>query len=156
MEKMTQGFANCTPEILEDRLVDFGAAVCVAVRKMRRDVVGLQIMRQLVRSATSPAANYAEARGAESRRDFIHKLQICLKELRETSVWLKFAARLGRRDDSLSEATDECNQLIAIFVVTVRTAKAPLSVGRGPNQKSLIANHKSQIHFASATRYPPR
>ena len=97
MEKTSQTFPNCTPAILKDRLIDFGAAVCVAVRKMRRDVVGLQIVRQLVRSGTSPAANYPEARGAESRRDFIHKLQICLKELRETSVWLKLTARLGRR-----------------------------------------------------------
>jgi len=82
-----------------------------------------EIGRQLVRSATSPAANYAEARAAESRRDFVHKMQICLKELRETSVWLRFTERLGRQSDDVAELADECSQLIAIFVTSINTAK---------------------------------
>jgi len=73
-----------TSAALENRLIDFGSAVCDAVRHLPNDHVGSHFSRQLVRSATSPAANYAEARGAESRRDFAHKMQICLKELRET------------------------------------------------------------------------
>lgn len=91
---------------------------------MPKDVVGTHIVRQLTRSATSPAANHAEARGAESRRDFVHKLQICLKELRETSIWLRFVARLGRPNDSVTQVIDECNQLIAIFVATIKSLKA--------------------------------
>ena len=51
------------------------------------------ISRQILRSGTSPAPNYGEARGAESRADFVHKLKIALKELNETSVWLKMTAR---------------------------------------------------------------
>ncbi len=72
-----------TPNALEERLIDFGADICKAVRRLPKDYVGTHLNRQLVRSATSPAANYAEARGAESTRDFVHKMQICLKELRE-------------------------------------------------------------------------
>ena len=113
-----------TPQALEARLIDFGAEVCRVVRQMPRDSVGVQISRQLVRSATSPAANYAEACAAESRRDFIHKMRICLKELRETWVWLRFSERLDGENDTLSVLIDECNQLISIFVKSVKTAKA--------------------------------
>ena len=91
---------------------------------MPRDMVGVHVGRQLLRSATSPAANYAAARGAESHRDFMHKIQICLKELREVSVWLQLATRLGPKyldDDGLER---ECGELIAIFVKSVNTAKS--------------------------------
>ncbi len=111
-----------TPRDLEERLLDFGAAICESLRRLPPDLVGVHVGRQLVRSATSPAANYAEARGAESRRDFVHKLQICLKELRETSVWL----RLGRRlcEGVFAERLlDECNELIAMFVKSINTSK---------------------------------
>jgi len=75
-------------------LIDFGAGVCDVARRFPRDMVAAHLRRQLIRAATSPAANYAEARSAESRRDFVHKMQVCLKELRETSVWLRFVRRL--------------------------------------------------------------
>jgi four helix bundle protein len=78
--------AKPTPDGLQDRLIEFGAAVCGALGDLPNDLVGSHVSRQLIRSATSPAANYAEARGAESRQDFIHKMQLRLKELRETSV----------------------------------------------------------------------
>ena len=110
---------------LENRLVDFGTDVCQALRRIPRDLVGAHLSRQLVRSATSPAANYAEARGAESRRDFIHKMQICLKELRETAVWLRFAERIFGRKLVPRGLARECRELIAIFVKSVNTAKAP-------------------------------
>lgn len=79
---------------------------------------------RLVRSASSPAANYAEAREAESHRDFIHKLQICLKELRETAVWLRTIARAAPASRDLRSLERECSELTAIFVASVRTAKA--------------------------------
>ena len=116
--------ARFTPQSLQDRLLDFATAVCRALTRMPRDMVGVHVGRQLLRSATSPAANYAEARGAESHRDFMHKIQICLKELREASVWLQLAVRLGPRyldDDGLER---ECSELIAIFVKSVNTAKS--------------------------------
>ena len=117
-----------TPEALEDRLIDFGAAVCQAVRNLPHDLAGAHLGRQLIRSATSPAANYAEARGAESRRDFVHKTQICLKELRETFVWLRLVQRLFDSRVATEKLNTECNELIAIFVKTIVTAKRPTLV----------------------------
>ncbi len=114
-----------TGEALEDRLIDFGAAVCQSIRNLPNDLAGTHLCRQLVRSATSPAANYAEARGAKSRRDFAHKLQICLKELRETYVWLRFVHRLFGSKIVTRELRQECNELIAIFVKSILTAKTP-------------------------------
>ena len=113
-----------TPEALEDRLIDFAAAVCQAVRNLPHDLAGAHLCRQLIRSATSPAANYAEARGAESRRDFVNKTQICLKELRETFVWLRLMHRLFGSRIATGQLRKECNQLIAIFVRTIVTARS--------------------------------
>jgi len=112
-----------TPAELENRLIDFGAAVCETIQHLPNDLVGSHISRQVVRSATSPAANYAEARGAESRRDFVHKVQICLKELRETLVWLRFVKRLTIIDVNVSGLEGECNELVSIFVQSVKTAR---------------------------------
>ena len=111
-----------SPERLQDRLTAFAVAVC----KSRPGVpVGQAMERfgdQVTRSACSVAANYAEARAAESRRDFVHKMQICLKELRETGVWLEI---LGRIDtpDPLQGLVKECDELTGIFVGSIKTAK---------------------------------
>lgn len=121
--------ANCrlmkpNPQVLEDRLIDFGTAVGLALRRMPRDIAGIHISKQMIRSATSPAANYAEARSAESRRDFAHKMQICLKELRETSVWLRMADRIGL--EGAGVLIGECNELLSNFVSSIKTVKASL------------------------------
>ena len=115
--------SKLTPNTLENRLIDFGAAVCEAVRRLPKDLVVTHLVRQVIRSATAPAANYAEARSAESRRDFVHKMQICLKELRETLVWLRFASRVGGREVDVTGLEHECNQLVSIFVMSVKTAR---------------------------------
>ncbi len=112
-----------SPQILEARLIDFGTAICNALRLMPKDLVGAHVSRQLIRSCTSPAANYAEARGAESRRDFMHKMQISLKELRETSIWLRFAYRLCGRKPDVSQLSAECDELISIFVQSINTLR---------------------------------
>ena len=79
---------------------------------------------QLIRSSTSAAPNYAEAQNAESRRDFIHKMKICLKELSETRVWLKFARRKDLCDRKpVEDALKESRELIRIFAKSVRTAQ---------------------------------
>jgi four helix bundle protein len=76
---------------LEERLLGFAVQACRIVERLPPTVIGRHVGMQLVRSVTSPPANYAEAQGAESRRDFVHKLH-CLKELRETRAWLKFVS----------------------------------------------------------------
>lgn len=112
-------------EQLEERLIDFGASVCLVIRRLPKDLPGIHVSKQLVRCSTSPAANYAEARGSESRRDFAHKLHICLKELRETSVWLRFICRI-QLEQALAAELRECDELISIFVKSLCTTKASL------------------------------
>ena len=77
----------------------------------------------MIRSSTSPGANYSEATDAESRRDFIHKMKICLKELRETHFWLKFKSGVAAHDTNDDALMKECDELIAIFVASLKTAR---------------------------------
>ena len=87
--------------------------------------VGNHIAGQLIRAETSPAPNYGEAQSAESRLDFIHKMKISLKELRETRIWLLMIVK-GNLVTSISELkslTSEINELISIFVTSISTAK---------------------------------
>ena len=109
---------------LEDRLLRFAADTCRVAEQMPASRTGNHICSQLIRCGTSPSANYAEARGSESRRDFVHKLKLCLKELRESLAWLRLVARLDLRPPAqLETVLGEANELIAIMVVSVRTAK---------------------------------
>jgi four helix bundle protein len=112
-----------TPKQLEERLIDFSVSVIGVVESLPNTKAGNHIASQLIRSGTSPAPNYGEAQSAESRRDFIHKMKIALKELRETMIWLKIIdrKRLSESDD-LPSVVAECNELIAIFVSSTRTA----------------------------------
>src|SRR5262245_11416496 len=108
---------------LQLRIQRFGVSVCRSLRRVRRDEVNRYVMSQLVRSSLSPGANYAEARAAESRRDFVHKMQICLKEIRETGVWLDYLSELAEDRADRSAIRQECEALTAIFVASLRTAR---------------------------------
>ncbi|OYV05289.1 MAG: four helix bundle protein [Verrucomicrobiales bacterium VVV1] len=111
------------PQELEDRLIDFAVVMIGLVESLPNTKAGSHIAGQLLRSGTSPAPNYGEARSAESRRDFIHKMKISLKELRETMIWLKIVSRKHlAKEQVVSTAISECNELIAIFVSSTRTA----------------------------------
>jgi four helix bundle protein len=108
---------------LEDRLIDFAVMVIDIVEALPNSKAGNHIAGQLVRSGTSPAPNYGEARSAESRKDFIHKMKISLKELRETLIWLKVILRKKMAERSiLVSAISECEELISIFVASTKTA----------------------------------
>ena len=114
---------NMKPQELEDRLIDFTVMVIGVVEALPNSKAGNHIAGQLVRSGTSPAPNYGEARSAESRKDFIHKMKISLKELRETVIWLKIISRKRLAEEALtSSAIKECGELIAIFISSTRTA----------------------------------
>jgi four helix bundle protein len=110
---------------LEGRLIDFAVRIIEVGRALPKTRVGNHIAGQLVRCGTSPAPNYGEAQGAESRSDFIHKMKVCLKELRETRVWLVMIVRAGliKPASKLDSLIDENNQLIAIFVKSIQTAR---------------------------------
>jgi len=110
-------------DALQRRLVLFGVAICQSLRGLRRDPAVAHVSAQLIRSATAPAAIYAEARAAESRRDFVHKMQLCLKELRETAVWLQFMRELASDGSRCESLAQECGELTASFVASLRTAR---------------------------------
>jgi four helix bundle protein len=90
---------------------------------------GIIWQEQLVRCGTSHALNYGEAQSGESRKDFIHKIKIVLKELRETFVALKIIhkAKLFSTEEKLQIALKENNELISIFVKSVETAQTNLN-----------------------------
>ena len=111
---------------LEDRVVQFAARcvkVCGAIPAT--NVGSSNMADQLFRSSTSVAANYAEAAEAESRKDFIHKLKVAMKELSETRVWLKICAESGYVAKSrLTKLVAEAEELTKIFASSVITARA--------------------------------
>ncbi len=111
---------------LEERLITFAVAILDVAEKMPATRIGNHIAGQIIRSGTSPAPNYGEAQSAESRKDFIHKMKVALKELRETYVWLKISKRKAiigslRADDAV---LDENVELIKIFRSSINTAEA--------------------------------
>src|SRR5262245_35812904 len=109
---------------LEDRLVNFAVRITRIVESLPNTKAGGYIGNQLIRSGISPALNYGEAQSAESRSDFIHKIKVVLKELRESSVSLKLIRRfeLVHPAEKIDQLLDETNQLIAIFVKSIATA----------------------------------
>jgi four helix bundle protein len=110
---------------LEDRLINFSVRIVRRVEFLPESKTGNHIRGQLLRCGTAASPNYAEARDAESRADFIHKLKIVLKELRETKVWLILILRaeIVLPNNRLDPLIQECDELISIFVKSVKTAK---------------------------------
>ena len=109
---------------LEARLIDFAAAIISFTDSMINTKAGNHMGNQLLRSGTSPALNYGEAQSGESRKDFIHKMKVVLKELRESGVAIKIVekSKLHLDVDTIARLQNECNQLISIFVKSVETA----------------------------------
>lgn len=109
---------------LEDRLLEYSSRIIRLVDRLPNSRAGNHVAGQLLRSGTSPLPNHGEAQAAESVKDFIHKLKVCLKELRESFRWLRLIQRVpllpAKRIDPLVQETDE---LIRIFVRSIQTAK---------------------------------
>lgn len=115
---------NKDQKLLSDRLEDFAVMVIKLVEKINTSFVGRHIGSQLFRSSTSAGANYEEACGAESRSDFIHKLQIVLKELRESLYWLRLLLKSGLVPSQLLDPIlQEAKELASIIAKSVVTAK---------------------------------
>ena len=110
---------------LEERLIDFAVRIIRIVESLPKTKVANHIAGQLVRCGTSPAPNYGEAQRAESRSDFIHKMKVALKELRETKVWLLMIvrAKLIKPVSKLDSLIGENDELISIFMSSIKTAK---------------------------------
>jgi len=127
---------------LEERLLEFASAVIDLSEKLPNTRPGNHIAGQILRSGTSPFSNHGEAESAESRDDFIHKLKICLKELRETRRWACLIQRKSwvKNDAMLAFVLSESDELIRIFMSSIRTAQ----------QNALAQKHKPE----TAVRHP--
>ena len=114
-----------TPKDLEERLIRFAVNIIRLSDGIRPGVAGRNMSDQIVRSSFSTALNYGEAQSAESGRDFVHKLGICLKELRETYINLRIidGAELHLDKNFIAKLNLESNELISIFVKSIETSK---------------------------------
>jgi four helix bundle protein len=123
-EKKTDPSASKKKFDLQDRFIHYAVRVIKAAESLPDTKAGRHICSQILRSGTSPAPNYGEAQSAESIADFIHKLKISLKELRETEVWLKFIILAEMiLSSKLSPLLTETDELIAILVKSIQAAK---------------------------------
>jgi len=116
---------------LEERLLDYAVRIIRLVESLPNTRAGNHVAGQLLRSGTSPLPNHGEAQAGESRADFVHKLKICLKELRESLRWLKLIQRvpLVKPPEKVAVLLGETDELIRIFVKSIQTAGAPGSRG---------------------------
>lgn len=118
------------PEQLADRLLDFAVEIIKITDALPNTVVGRHVAGQMVRAGTSCGSNYEEACGAESRSDFVHKMSIVLKELKESRFWLRLIPRTEMLASHHTEPVlEECQQLCAIVARSILTAKRK----RSPN-----------------------
>ena len=109
---------------LEERLIDFAVRIIKLTSRLPKTPAGKHVAGQILRSGTSPAPNYGEARGAESTADFVHKLGVVLKELNETSIWLRVIERSEiLRRELLTDIIEENSELCKIIGSSLRTAR---------------------------------
>ena len=110
---------------LEDRLVDFAAQILRLANQLANYSGASYYANQMIRSSGSSALNYGEAQAGESTRDFIHKNKVVLKELKETMICLKVIrkANLHKLEEEMATVYKENNELISIFVATIKTAE---------------------------------
>ena len=110
---------------LEDRLLDYSAEIIRVTERLPSTRAGNHVAGQLLSSGTSPFPHHGEAQSAESRRDFIHKMKVCLKELREAKRWLRLIHRvpLLKPASRVDRLLDETEELVKIFAASIRTAE---------------------------------
>jgi len=112
---------------LAERFLDFTVRIIKLVSALPKTITGKHVGGQILRSGTSPGSNYEESRGAESRADFIHKLGIVLKELKETRFWLRVIHRAEiippQRVEPLIKECEELCAIVARSIVTAKTKK---------------------------------
>jgi four helix bundle protein len=116
---------------LEARLLEFAVRVIRVTESMKRSAAGIYVADQLLRSGTSPYGHHGEAEGAESRADFVHKLRVCYKELREARRWLRLVQRapLTAKPELLGPLLIENDELVRIFAASIHTAERNRKAG---------------------------
>ena len=117
---------------LSDRLLDFASRILKLIQALPKNPAGRHISGQLVRSATSAGSNYEEARGAESRADFIHKLSVCWKETREAWYWLRLIHHAALIKPALvTKILGDSDELSRILSSSLKTARRRSSNDQG-------------------------
>lgn len=113
---------------LEERLLEYSARTIRLTENLHKTRAAKHIADQLLRSSTSPLGNHGEAQASESIKDFIHKLKIILKELKESLRWIKLIKRVPLLDkpDQVDGLLKETDQLIRIFAKSIITAQKRL------------------------------
>ena len=115
---------NKESDTLSERLLGFASSAIKIADALTNTVAGRHVAGQVIRAGTSCGSNYEEACGAESRSDFVHKMSIVLKELKESRFWLRLISRAELLTSNLTEpALDECQQLCVIVAKSILTAK---------------------------------
>ena len=128
---------------LEERLINFGVAMIQISENLPKSFAGNHLSCQLTRSVTAPALHFGEALSEEPRNDFIHKMKVALKELRETNICLKIINKINWfTDEILAVRLKECNELISIFVTSITTAQ------RNKQAKYLLHYSKFPVQFS--------
>ena len=121
---VNEGGTMARGDDIEERLVDFAVRIIGLCSNLPKTQAGRHVAGQLLRSGTSPAPNYAEARSAESPSDFVHKLKIVHKELNESRTWLLIIQRSGMMPASrLSLIETECDELCRIINASIKTSR---------------------------------
>lgn len=114
---------------LEERTARFAEEVILFVKTLKKDAVNLPMINQLVKSATSIGANYMEANGASSKKDFKNKISICKKEARETKYWLRIIAKANNeKKEECQRLWKECQELTLIFSRIILTLKNSIKI----------------------------
>lgn len=110
---------------LQERLVKFSASIILNIGMLKKNFATEHLTKQLIRSVTSAALNYGEAQSAESKKDFMHKMKVVLKELRESQVNLQILkeADLINPKEQFTSIENECKELVAIFTASINTTK---------------------------------
>src|SRR5687768_61400 len=140
---MNKAPSNCASvaDELEERLINFAVRIIKLSVSLPRTAAGKHIAGQILRSGTSPAPNYGEARGAESKADFVHKIRVVLKELNETRIWLLIIERSKLLPATLlTDIIQENSELCKIFstsLKTIRVGKQKIRI----NRSQLIIDH---------------
>ena len=128
-ENKLKSISQSQADEIEQRLVDFAVRIVKLSASLPRTPAGKHIAGQILRSGTSPAPNYGEARGAESRADFVHKVRIVLKELNETSIWLRVIHRSQMlNSELLVNIMSENTELCRIFTASLKTARTTVKI----------------------------
>ncbi|MDP1884055.1 MAG: four helix bundle protein [Candidatus Moranbacteria bacterium] len=109
---------------LESRTLEFSAEIIAFIKKLNKDIVNIPIINQIIRSATSIGANYREANGASSKKDFHNKIYICKKECKETKYWIELLAKANPEEaEKCRELWKESQELTLIFSKIALTLK---------------------------------